>query len=410
MRKVMLTLSVAAVSLLAMAIFNFLMDPFLVFSKQDEAYLQLQRYAIGKNERMHKAAQIDYYEPDLLVLGWSRARDGINPLHPEFLKRFDSPYNAAQAVQRLQEAQAYYHHARCAGRLKAVLWGVDFGMFAAKHDAFNRSYRPGLLRDEECRGQPLWEKLRISFSWHTTKAALRQLYQLNRPNFFTDRGMTNPAYYRITKRQPMQQFLRAERQYFDDTYADYELGAENLRVFREVLLAAHQHGHEFVLFFSPSHPRLWEVLDIRIGWHVFEQWKREMVRINEEVAGEVGRSPFPLWDFTGYHPLHIEALPEADERRPVMQNYWDTSHFKERLGNILIRRLYDTENKYKSFGQRLTGDTIEQHLNRLRVQRAAWLRQNPELRKDMRQALLKDMPPCVKGGEAGCPIGEAVTP
>lgn len=401
----MLTLSVAVGSLLLMGLFNFLVDPFLVFSRQDEAHLQLQRYAIGRNERMHKAAQIEYFRPDFLVLGWSRARDGINPLHPEFLKRYDSPYNAAQAVQRLQEAQAYYHHARCAGRLKAVLWGVDFGMFAAKHDAFNRSYRPGLLRDSECRGQPLWEKLRIAFSWHTTRAALQHLYQSKRPNFFTDRGMTNPAYYQVSKRQPLQQFLRAEQQYHDDTYSAYELGAENLRVFREVLLTAHREGHEFILFFSPSHPRLWEVLDMQVGWDVFEQWKREMVRINEEVAAEAGREAFPLWDFTGYHPLHVEALPAADERRPVMKSYWDTSHFKERLGNILIRRVYDAESKYRSFGQRLSAENIELHLARLRTQRAAWLKRNPGLQESMRQALRHAEPAC----EKDCPDGDALT-
>lgn len=91
----------------------------------------------------------------------------------------------------------------------------------------------------------------------------------------------------------------------------------------------------------------------------------------------------------------------------VMHSYRISVISNEYLGNTLICRLYDPENK--SFGLRLTGDTIEQHLKLLRGQRAAWLKRNPELRSTMQQALLKDRPPCVRKGDVGCPVGEAVT-
>jgi hypothetical protein len=378
-----LTLLTAVFSLLGLAGFNYILDPYLVFSTQADAPLQLPRYAIGRNERMHKAAQIDYYKPDFLVLGWSRARDGIDPTQAEIMKRYHNPYNAAQAVQRLQEAEAYYAHARCGGNLKAVLWNVDFGMFSARHDAFNRSYREGLLRGENCERKPVIEKVRISFSWQTGIASAALLYQPARPNFFTDRGMTNPAYYSRSKRRPYEQFLRAEKQYQDDVYKDYVLGEKQFDAFRRVLDTAHKQGHELTLFISPSHARLWEVMDRVVGWAVFEQWKRQLVTINHEVALAHGTVPFPLWDFSGYHPLQVVRLPSPKQVRPNMRHYWDTSHFKKEMGDIMLRRMYGAETKYKNFGVLLSVNNIDSHLVRLRQQRDRWVTRDSQFIQDV---------------------------
>lgn len=74
----------------------------------------------------------------------------------------------------------------------------------------------------------------------------------------------------------------------------------------------------------------------------------------------------------------------------------------------MIRRLYDTEKKYKSFGLRLTGDTVGRHSKLLQVQRAAWLKRNSELCNDMSRALLQGRPSCTRRGDFDCSAGEAV--
>jgi hypothetical protein len=85
-----------------------------------------------------------------------------------------------------------------------------------------------------------------------------------------------------------------------------------LNYFRSLLDIVYRDNVDLRILISPSHARLWEAPDSVGLWKKFEQWKREMVQINEQQANKYGKTPFPLWDFSGYNTFTTEEVPPLD--------------------------------------------------------------------------------------------------
>jgi hypothetical protein len=76
-----------------------------------------------------------------------------------------------------------------------------------------------------------------------------------------------------------------------------------------------------------------------------------------------------------------EALPESGSHAE-MKFYWDSSHFKDIVGDFVLDRLFNSSRPRKEipadFGVPLTPATIEPALARLRADRLAYRRSHPE--------------------------------
>jgi hypothetical protein len=138
---------------------------------------------------------------------------------------------------------------------------------------------------------------------------------------------------------------------------------------------------------SPSHARLWEVLDFTIGFEVLEEWKRKMVQINEEVAAEYNNPPFVFWDFTGYHELTTEAVPAPDSASQEMEWHYETSHYKPALSDVVFDRIYGLDTPYEDFGRVIHSGNIDEHLSTLRDERREWTEAYREALQEMRSYL-----------------------
>lgn len=59
-----------------------------------------------------------------------------------------------------------------------------------------------------------------------------------------------------------------------------------------------------------------------------------------------------------------------------MRWYWDSSHYKKEIGDIVLDRMFDGNfsggKNYPNFGVKLTHQTIEAHLSKLRTDRTRW--------------------------------------
>jgi hypothetical protein len=100
-------------------------------------------------------------------------------------------------------------------------------------------------------------------------------------------------------------------------------------------------------------------------WSAFEDWKRQVVKIT------------PIWDFSGYNSITSE--PISDD----MQNYLESSHYQEHIGNLVLNRMLNHEiNKVPGdFGTLVTVENIEPQLAKIRAGREKWAKQNPDMVK-----------------------------
>jgi hypothetical protein len=106
------------------------------------------------------------------------------------------------------------------------------------------------------------------------------------------------------------------------------------------------------------------------------------MRINLEEARAAGANPFPLWDFSGFTELTTEPFPPLGDKETKMRWYWESSHYKKELGDLVLDRMFDYKHPDrevpKDFGVLLTPENIESHLAWIREGRERWAKQFPE--------------------------------
>jgi len=128
---------------------------------------------------------------------------------------------------------------------------------------------------------------------------------------------------------------------------------------------------ETMLFISAPHAWQLELIDALGLWTQWEEWKRSVARINEEVAQELGREPLTLWDFSGYNTYTTEIVPPDLVATGPLVYFWDTSHFRHSLGARILDRLSGSKDS-PGFGNRLTTARVEQLLSDTRKERDLW--------------------------------------
>jgi hypothetical protein len=158
-------------------------------------------------------------------------------------------------------------------------------------------------------------------------------------------------------------------------------GHDAMAVFRSMLMLTQEKPFSIHLFISPIHARLLETLSAGGLWPAFEQWKKDVVAVIEEVHARTG-ADIQLWDFSGYHHLAVEPLPKQGQ---PMQHFLDGSHYTDTVGRVLLNTIYGDAKPDGSFGVLLTPKTIEGHLQEIRREQKAYRQQHREQYDDIQQ-------------------------
>ena len=86
--------------------------------------------------------------------------------------------------------------------------------------------------------------------------------------------------------------------------------------------------------------------------------------------------PFPIWDFSNYNSYNAEPVPEKGDLDTKMQWYWESSHYKKELGNLMLDRIFKYTHPERTvddnFGVLITTGNIESHLAQIRTNREKW--------------------------------------
>jgi hypothetical protein len=353
------------------ASFNWIMNPYGIFNSPEIEKINKFKPEFFTHLRLAKAWAVYKHKPDGIILGSSRSEFGLDSNHSGW--NAQSVYNLGLSDANMYEILQYFQHAHTINPQKQVVLGVDFFMFnifASNHSDFDES---NLAMNPKFSGANKFLTLiSIDTIWSSIKTLFKQtkIDMLYLPN-----GQIDSTNYIRTVRQQgghRQLFLLTEEQQTRNTwfknFVHPKTGESTLKYFRSFLEIAYRDDVDLRILISPSHARLWEALYSVGLWPQFEQWKRQMVRINAEQANKYGKTPFPLWDFSGYNSFTTEEVPPLGDIKTEMKWYWEASHYKKTLGDLALDRIFGEHIIANDFGKLLESKNIEQQLAKIRTE------------------------------------------
>jgi len=345
---------------------NLMIDPYDIFGSPKIEGFNANKPEVYTHVRICKTTMLLKLKPKTVFVGTSRMEKGIDSANPNFDAK--TSYNCAIS-NGLPVEYEYYIDAAIKNGMQHIIVGVDLFAYYAKGLTLVKFDKKDF---EDFRAAKYIVSADVFLS------SLKTIHTKNASAYLST-GMRNPlAVQDECERDGGHKkiFQSSEKYYFENLYRSgfSKSQTAHWQAFERILDKAHKNSIKVTLFVSPSHARQWEVLSITQGWTLFEEYRRRLVEVNEKVALRNHKQPFVLWDFAGYHPLTTESVPSDPKAK--MKWYWDSSHYKKELGDIVLDRMFDGNfsggQDYLDFGVKLTAKNIDLHLAKLRDERVKW--------------------------------------
>ena len=400
-RYLAITCAFAALLLAAVVVFNAAVDPLGMYVSG------VHKPAMYNRVRLLKAYEARRVRAESIVLGTSRVHLGISPRHSGWASLYRRRYNLAFDGATTKEMYAYLKHADAAGNLRHVMLGLDTYHLGAAPASVRPDFDRSILMDERRAMNPvrmLLADLQLLSSYSTLKESLRLLETENdQPVWYAPNGQRLGEVY---FRRPTENFMTCgPRCYFDEIdklEVTFKLGwkvpqktlptvqsgpptapdpVTSLGYIEKIVEYCRDNEIELSIFLTPSHVHQLE-LDAATGnWWSVENGKRKLVELlARDARKHDNKKAIALYDFAGYNRITTEQLP-ARNSNDEMQYYWDSSHFKERVGDLVLDRLLQTRAREQlpsdDFGIELSVENIDNAIAELRSRQQEYRDANP---------------------------------
>lgn len=326
------------------------------------------------HERMVRAADLTRLRPDALILGTSRSQVGLDPDASAWAGVAERPANAAFSDGSSYEALRYLQHAHSRSPIKLVVFGADFLSFVGSDRHQNDFTETRLALSRTGEPQPLFafdDVPSALLSVDALRISRRTVLEQDQDSYFFDTGRrrTNTMAARIEEQGGARgAFVWSERDYAQSYACVKPARLETHLADFDALVAwcAAQHIR-LVVFFSPSHVRSLALLRVAGLWPEFERFKQALVDRELE-----------LWDFSGADVrTTAEPVPPLHDATTRTRWYWESSHYKKELGDVVLARMLGkpVAPELEGWGQRVTK---EDSSARISEELSAWMRAHPE--------------------------------
>jgi hypothetical protein len=385
--------------------FNLAVDPYGSY-RIFEFPKDTPRPAIYRRVKLAKSYDIRRIKPQAIVLGTSRSHIGLRMTHEGWRTPPEARYNASFDGATTKEMYAYLLHAHAVSPLRQVVLGLDFWHLNQGPAWTQPDFQPTLLFEPD---HPLHNAavyaadLALLMSTDTTAAGVIRLRSLGEKDsewlasdgqrigatFFREvESNFSPspgAYFRNIDRQEIGFMLETGPASRAPTKYRPEHSATTLTSFdyiSKIVSFCREEHIDLRIFITPSHAHHLEITSALGGWRRMEQGKRDLVQLlAEDAARHPGARQFPLFDFSEYSSVTTERIPR-DTSAEEMEFYWDSSHFKERVGDWVLDRLFEVVRKNDpappDFGVLLTAENLDKELHRIRVNQEIYRHEYPE--------------------------------
>lgn len=382
-----------AASLIALVVavvaLNLLVDPYDVFGIPRIAGISVLKPGPKNHALLAKTYQLARAHPVTVLIGSSPTHIGIDAqaaewpvvMQPVYNYGIPGGYSTSTSLRTLQEAVAV-------GGVKNAVVFLDFQNFFVPE-------RAGLgLSDDDRRyrttpdgaanpRRPLQMADDMFLSLATMGALIDSVTTVivqtdaNLLNLAADGSSTESDFINAARADGMHD-LFAQKDDFEveraeglrQVMAGWHGGLPNLGVVATMIEFAKAHGVALTLVITPHHGDALEIYWRNGMWPRIEQLKTELAAM---VAAHGGGTV--LWDFMDYSDFNIEAVPAAGDRRTPTSWFWEPTHFKKQLGDVMIQRMFGED--APTFGNVLTPDTVAKQNAEIRRQRSMRICSSP---------------------------------
>jgi hypothetical protein len=352
-------IAAALIPTFAVGLVNVVVDPYDAFNTPNFLGINNSKPDKDNNDRLFKALDVVRIKPRTILIGSSRAKQGLDPTHPA-LQDQTPVYNLALNGPNFYELRRYLEHAIAnQPDLKEVVLGVDFFMFNA-----TLKNQPSFTEERlEKQSITIQDTINSTFSWdvlaasqETINASLKEVKKND--NYGENGFMPN----RKLKQEETQWRFDSGIKLYYSLHSTYQFSDEYFEEFKKFVELCKQRGINLKVFISPAHATDLEAIRATGRWQTFEEWKRKMVQIT------------PVWDFSGYNSITSEPISAK------MKNYADNSHYTPLIGNLILNRIFSdkTDKVPKDFGVLITPQNIDSYQAKIHADREAWAKKNPD--------------------------------
>ncbi|MFA7231383.1 MAG: hypothetical protein WC071_08940 [Victivallaceae bacterium] len=350
---------------LACGLFNYLVDPYCIY--------RTGKYKPGEqvftpSSRMSKPYWVKAFKPDSLLLGSSRTDIGLDPQHSAWGE--GRVLNLALKGALPYELMRSMEHAVMVRTPKRVLLCVDFFMMD-KTSALPASFSEGRMSSTGFNADDIASTL---LSLTALEESLKKLAGGERDMTIDGMACRENERERILKKGGYRKgFIKTENSYVQNHWRPgapnkFNLSKPGERSFesiRRMIEQACKEKIKLTIVISPVHSRLLMTIYLCDLWPQFQQFKRNLLEINQTETAKYGLKPFPLWDFAAPSFYNNEPVPAEGDYQTTMSFYWECSHYTPDLGNLMLDLVLNGKsNRLKyPFGTRLDLGNINQILD-----------------------------------------------
>ena len=352
----------------AVAATNYALDPYLIHQWQTPQVSRL-RQPVEKLNAWGKTYAMARYRPEVIYLGNSRTELGLAV--PQ-----DGParvFNAALSGATAGDALRMLGHARHVGDIRTVIWGLDAPSFTLS--VGNSELENSLLASD---GTYLARRFLLDLQRAVSVDMSLESFDMLRGrglgvchSSLAQAGQRDAScmHYRIQGwggtgqviEARTREFLRGEGPVMG-TLPSVERAIES------------QPQVHWRLYVNPTHAMTIDGLYWAGSGPQYEAWLAGLTAMGGRLR-KAGRD-VRLFDFSGFNHVTSEPVPRPGDRSDML-NYWETSHYREQVGDAILRRLSGGAAATDGFGDELLPETIEHHLAMLRQRRATYLASHP---------------------------------
>lgn len=371
-------ISLAGLAALVGAV-NLLVDPYDIVGTPRFDQITAIKPAAKNHAMLAKTYQIARAHPATVLIGSSSTHIGIDAFGPQWPAAMRPVYNYAipggyatsASLRTLQEAVS-------AGGVKNAVVFLDFQNFFVP-----QGYGTGLSEDElryrilidgtpnPNRSTQMAHDIFLSLA---TMGALidsvTTIVSQDKPNLLNlapDGSSTEADFISAARSDGMHDLFAQKNDYeaeraarLKQTMAEWNGPLPNLDIIAKIITYAHAHDVRLTLVISPRHVDALEIYWRASLWPRVEQLKTELAAM--AAGGDV-----TLWDFMDYSTFTTEGVPAAADRRRPTSWFWESTHYKKQLGEVMIERMFGTD--APRFGRVLTPKNVAARNVEVKAQR-----------------------------------------
>jgi hypothetical protein len=365
-------------TLFVAGLINLVVDPYGTFQLVKISGLNRIKPNPDHDIETIKTHALHHISPDALILGNSRAEVGFDPSNYSWQEAgYNLVYNAAIRGSSLSTAWRLLENVADRHPPKLVLLGIDFFDFPI---APNKPIAPAKEITHSWLDDAHW-LLRAVLTMQSlldSATTVRRQFQ-NNPDQLTDFGQTPlrnyldmakaEGYWALFNQRAVENAKNHSRKP-NNLLLEGTRSSPDFDEVRKIVRWAVQNNAEVRLVIYPYHAQLLIMIDELGLWPLFEEWKRQILRILDEEAPQFdSRERIILIDFSGFSSYAQEPIPVKGDKKSITNWYWEAGHFKSELGDIILRQILSKSQSHSSnpFGVNLNSLNIDQHIGLLRV-------------------------------------------